>query len=128
MTDFLPHPKAKGGIKASLVLVKNELPVDHEGARRVTIEFPNPSDDPRQSRLYQAQKVGMYISQKGRSTILYLDEHVYKVGRIRKVKGQKPDKRQIRLWAAPMLKIDIQQIEMENAHFEAIKKIVSAVI
>jgi hypothetical protein len=126
MTDFLPHPKAKGAVKASLVFVKNELPVDHEGARRVTIEFPN-SDDP-QSKLYKAQKVGMYISQKGRSTILYLDEHVYKVGRIRKVKGQKPDKSHVRQWAPPMLKIDIQQIEMENAHFEAIKKIVSTVI
>jgi hypothetical protein len=128
--DF-PHPDATGRgnykVQASLVSIVKEEDLDDE-RKRVVAKFvvrekkraQYPWDtQPEPDNIYDADaKMGLYIYQKGRTSILFLDECIFKIERKRRY-TRKPQH------GAKILKLNLKKVELNEDHFKALQNIVS---
>lgn len=128
----LPDPSlARHSIKADVVFITREL--DIEGGRRIWIKFrkaqrrnwgwmSKPVDDTVEKDLYH-QKVGLYISQSGKSPIIWVDDKFWKVERRKKL-ASKPGA--INSIYNPIeLKIDVRLLNMKESRVQALRKCIS---
>lgn len=131
MNNDFPHPDATGRgnfkVQASLISVVKEenLPEDR---KRIVAKFvvretrrPQPSwqPAPEADNIYDADaKLGLFIYQKGRTSIVWLDECIYKVERKRRY-TRKPQR------GVKILKLNLKKVELDAEHFEALQDIVS---
>jgi len=129
MNNDFPHPDATGRgnfkVQASLIsIIKEEdLPeFKRVVARFVVRETRRPQSwqaAPEADNIYDADaKLGLFIYQRGRTSIVWLDECIFKVERRRRA-TRKPKR------GVKVLKLNLQKVELDAEHFEALQDIVS---
>jgi len=113
----IPDPSAKFDVIAKMAVVSrnDERP---EG-RRLIIKFEKPKDwsNSAPAIAFSAELL-MYIRQRGRASIVYFQDRMWKVKIIKKFRTP---------WHEPKaLKIDIVTIEIKEDHMERLREVISA--
>lgn len=128
----LPDPGlSRHSIKADVVFITREL--DIEGGRRIWIKFrksprrqwgwmAKETNDTVEKDLYH-QKVGLYISQSGKSPIVWVDDKFWKVERRKKL-ASKPGQANS-IYNPIELKIDVRLLNMKESRVQALRKCIS---
>jgi len=132
---MLADPRVKKGIfNADIGFIIKEKETDF--GKRLIVIMPKTISSEIQRKLYDdSRKLCIYIQQAGRGSIIGLDECIFKIRK--KVKldyngRYAQEAREIcgglNIRRPKMVKIDIEEIKLEEAHFEALQEEISKVL
>ncbi len=132
---MLADPRVKKGkLNADIGFILKEKETDF--GKRIIVVIPKVMSAEIKRKLYDdSRRICIYIQQTGRGSIIGLDECIFKIrkkvklnynGRyaqeVREICGGKGRQR------PRMVKVDIEEIELEKEHFEALQDEISKVL
>lgn len=123
----IPDPSdTRRGIRLDFVFVANEINIKDDN-KRIWIDFMNaprvyPWEKKKQDKRLYNHKIGIYVSQPGRWTLLWFGDRFWKVERRKKLAKKET------AWAPRKLKIDVRPLDIEKQRHEDICKCISEML